>query len=94
MRQSQSGTVKMKIQKPKGDLMEMAQSLNSIFKPSEQNKHMYIFKILRQFKEHNNMFTLFMQMDKSLFKSSCIKDVKKTHSDADLKMLDSIRMLE
>ncbi len=69
MRQSQSGSVKMKLQKPKGDLMEMAQSLNSIFKPSDQNRHMYIFKVLRQFKEHNNMFTLFMQMDKSLFKS-------------------------
>ena len=33
-------------------------------------------------------------MDKSLFKSQYIKDVKKTHSDADLKLLERIRSLE
>ena len=35
-----------------------------------------------------------MQMDKSLFKSQFIKDIKKTHTEVDLKLLDRIRTLE
>jgi len=33
-------------------------------------------------------------MDKSLFKSQYIKDIKKTHTEVDLKLLDRIRTLE
>lgn len=80
--------VKVKVVKPKGELMEMAQSFNSIFAPSESNRHMYMYKILKQFKEHNTMLDVIIQMDKSLFGGKYLKDLRKTHSEEDLKMLE------
>ncbi len=55
---------------------------------------MYIYKILKQFKEHNNLFGVLIQCDKTLFKGKYLSDLKKTHSEADLQILEMVRQLE
>ena len=85
--------VKIKAVKPKGELMEMAESFNSIFAPSESNRHIYVFKILKQFKEHNALLDVIVQMEKSLFGGKYLKDLKKSHSKEDLEQTEKAKRL-
>ena len=55
---------------------------------------MYVYKILKQFKEHNNLFGVLLQCDKTLFKGKYLSDLKRTHSEDDLEILENIRQLE